>query len=390
MTRSVTIDGVEVTWPRLDFNLGSTAYRGEVGTGSLKVDDPDQTEPIEPYLDVKVTDSEASPTLIFRGFTAERFITREDSMVTGGERQWDVTLEDLNVMLSDRLIGSSGKRGEETDYQRVKWLLGEGSLADIAAGQVPNSNTKSMGGEDYRGRPAVEVLEDCSQRTGKNYYVFDDGSGRQLFYDKQRNSTVSTIEVSDVASDLTANVLSPVDLDVTVDPARQFHEVLLKYDGGSIRGRQAVVPSPRRKEKVVTNRRIKTRARAQDHLDNLLDQVEKEAVDVAFSILLPAAKAGSIRAGQQMWVRLAHAGIPRTKYKVKAVHVGPKGDDKKDYLVRLEMADRIRPTHVTYSPDVPSANTGGTEKGQPVPPDTGTEWVTVDGWLSWDDWTRCQ
>jgi hypothetical protein len=394
MARTITIDGVDRTSiARLDsMNFGTTAFRGEVGTGTIVIDDPSAAITIDPLKAVTVVEDASTPSRIFTGYTAERRLERGPLRVAD-QRQWVITFEDLNILLDDLLLtGSAANRPEETDYQRVTWLLTQNAMTyySITAGQVPKTNTKEMDKQDYRGAYARTLLEDCSTRTGKNFYIYDEGSGFLLYYDKQNAAATSPISVSDVLSDVNnTTVFAPYDVEVLKDPERKYDSIRLNYRGGSIR--KGATPAGRRKEKAVTNKRIRTRAKARDHLDNLLDQTDAETVELSLSVGVPASVVGDIRAGQKINVKLSHAGITSyTLYRIKNVQIGPRGrraGSDVEYEVALTMADKIRPTHVQ---DVGGPGGGGSS----VPPDEKEPGVTTtDGTVDvtnylMEDWSR--
>ena len=366
--RTITIDSSDRTAiARLgEWTLGTTAYRGEVGTGSLIIDDPSTAIDIEPLKAVTVVESASTPSRIHTGYTAERGIQR-GPLKAGTQRQWMVTLEDLNVLLDDILIGPTGTRPEETDRARIIWLISEPALTyyGITKGQVPNTATKKMSKTNYQGGKARDVLEDCSQRTGKNFYVYDEGSGFKLYYDKQANASTSPISISDVSTDVNGTtVFAPSALDILKDPERKYDRIRLQYKGGVIE-RGSVPGSGRIREKRVVNKRIKNAKRARDHVKNLLAQTDAETVVIGVTLAVPASVVGDIRAGQKINIKLAHAGISSyTKYRIKNVQIGPrsgnKGHSDVEYTVKLTMADKIRPTHVQ--------DVGGNSGGGGTPP----------------------
>ena len=356
MARTFTIDSVDRTSiTRVDeYTLKSSAFRGEVGAGSLVIDDPSAAITIDPLEAVTIVEDASTPSRIFTGYTAERKI-RRGPLTAGTQRQWKIVLEDLNVLFDDILLGGDGtaRRPEESDVARVTWLLTTTAMSyySITAGQVPSTNKRKMGPEDYRGRFARDVLEDCSNRTGKNFYLYDSGAGFLLYYDKQANADTSPISISDVLADINGStVFGPSELDVLKDPERKFDRVRLIYKGGTVT-RGTVGTGTRRREKRVVNKRIRSRSRARDHADNILDQTDAETVEMRVTASVPASVVGDIRAGQSIPIKLTHAGIAAyTDYRIRSVSISPRrgrrGVSDVEYDVAIRMADEIRPTHV--------------------------------------------
>jgi len=89
----------------------------------------------------------------------------------GTQREWDCSVADLNVLLTDRIIETGGKRPAETDIARIDWLLASGYLPIGDAGFIDRSSPTSMPKADYTGRAPADVLADCSNQSGKTYFV---------------------------------------------------------------------------------------------------------------------------------------------------------------------------------------------------------------------------
>lgn len=388
MSRTYALNAVQVQSNiRLDsFVFQQAAFRGQVGTGGFTFDDVSGVQDLPAMKAFTADESAATPTRFFAGYTAERAIIR-GPLTPGVQRQWDVTVEDANAFLDDLLIGSTGDRGEETDHARITWLLGEASMTGVAVGVVPNTNTVTMGPQDYRGEHPRKVLDDCSQKSGKNFFLYDTGTGYLLWYDlSSSTSLTSTLSISDDPADVdSVTVFGPSAVSYRKDPARVFSTVRLKYSGGVVTVTDAGTATAfRTRESRVENSRVKTSARATELAQKQLDNADSEQVTVACSVSVPASLVTAIRAGMRIQLKLRHAGITAyTYYRVKTCSIQPRpgngGVSDVEYLLRLELMDAVRPTHfeTVDDADEPDATLG----------DSTTYAATVKeaSYQSWDD-----
>jgi hypothetical protein len=335
------------------------ASRGQVGAGSLVVDDTTGTMSIPAMKTVTVTESaDTSDTTIFRGYTAERSI-RRGPLKVAAQRQWLVKIEDVNAYLDDILItGDAARRNGETDVERVLWLLSSSGALDLAGvGHVPSSNTVQMDAVDYRGAHPRRVLEDCAQKSGKNFFLYYTTSGGlDLFYDLDTGTNLtSTLRISDDPADVDSSTTFAPDMGggdtLEKDPTRVYSRVRVRYKKGACIVRKAATETTfRQREKSVTNMRVKTRARAEELANKQLDLTDTEQETIGMSIHVPAAKVNDLIAGMRVQVKLRHAGytsftwfrcIART---VRMRSGSGEGASDVAYTLDLEFADRVRPT----------------------------------------------
>ena len=260
MTKTLTIDSVDVTDKvRLDsLVVEMKALQGEVGAGSIRIDDTTGTADLAPAMKLwTLAESDASPTLIAGGYIAERSPDR-GPLAAGTERQWVPTLADFNTALGDRVLtGDHAKRPEETDYQRVTWLLGTGAMGALSgAGQVPNTNTVTMGARNYKGKSPLQILDECAEEADKNFYVYHDGSNWVLYYDKTGAGTAaftSSLRISDLLSDVDGSVtFGPIDVNVEKDPIRVYSTLFVRWARGWVKVvKDSTRTTFRRREKAV-------------------------------------------------------------------------------------------------------------------------------------------
>lgn len=359
MSRTITVDGTDrtaITRHSDEFLLQTRASRGQVGAGSIVIDDT-STFTIPAMKVVTVTESAATNTTIFRGYTAERALRRGQLGKVGTIRQWVVKVEDVNAYLDD-IILSTGNRNAETDVARVLWLLStSNALTAAGVGYVPSSNTVQMDAVDYRGATARRVLEDCAQKSGKNFFLYyTTAGGLDLFYGLDTSTDLtSTLKISDDPSDVDSSTVFAPDFgggdSYEKDPSRVYSAIRIRYKRGvKLVTRASTQSTFRQREKSVTNMRVKTLARATELANKQLDLTDTESETMALSIHVPAAKVNDLIAGMRVQVKVRHAGITSyTWYRcitrtVRMRSGSGMGATDVEYTLDLEFADRTRPT----------------------------------------------
>lgn len=382
MSLTWTISGTDKSSViRLDpeWSLNECAMRGQVGVSRITMDDTAGTYTPPGQKAVSVVESTASPTRMFTGYVAERRVAK--GTMPPGQRQWTVTLEDLNVLLDDRVItGSSGNRSSETDAARILWLISDASMGSVTTGHIPNTNTVTMDAIDYRGKRPRDVLEDCAQKSGKNFFVYYHSTGPLLFYDLDTGTNLSsTSKISDVAADVDGTtVFAAVEPALVLDPARVYSKVRLRYKGGSASVSNATTASNYRTREVYKRyKRIKSAARATEQAQKWLDQAANEQTTVECGFVCDAANVNDIRAGMRVQIKLTRLGISSyTYYRVTSRTVNPTSDVQ--YRVDLVLADSIRPTKFqSDTDDAEEETSNATEDDASVVIDSGG--ITVTG-----------
>ena len=383
MALTWTINGTDKsstvrTAPDFPWALTECAMRGMVGASQITMDDTAGSYTPPAQKAVTVVESSASPTRMFSGYVAERRMGR--GTLRPGERQWTVTLEDLNVLLDDRIITTGGNRDAESDVDRILWLISDTSMTGVSTGHIPNTNTVNMDAIDYRGKRPRDVLEDCAQKSGKNFFVYYHSSGPLLFYDLDTGTNLSsTSKISDVASDVNGTtVFAAVDPGVVLDPARVYSKVRLRYKGGSASVSNATTASTYRTREVYKRyKRIKSAARATEQAQKWLDHAANEKTTVECGFVCDAANVNDIRAGHRVQIKLTRLGINSfTYYRVTQRTVKPLSDVQ--YQVELVLADTVKPTKFgTDTDDAEEEMSNATEDDASVVIDSGG--ITVTG-----------
>lgn len=309
------------------------AELGVVGVSSLRFDDPDGTaghngDAIVGLKQFSVFESDtfASKNRVWEGYIADRRYYRgsqgvSPSLRTGAARVIDMTLVDLNAFLSFRVfvptsISSSNafNRPAETDVARVTALLGVGFLSTTLFdnGLVSTASPVQMDAVDYTGQHAADVLNDCAQQSGKNFFVYYDEAAGQfsLFYDFNDSPVfLADIKVSNVLADVNgSNVFYPMDDAVlTRDPSRVTAGVLIQNGSNSVyQSDVATGYAFLYKDAVANSQNIKTVAQATARATRYLAENSSEDDRITWTCRLPSANVNDWYAGQAGQVKFSH------------------------------------------------------------------------------------
>src|SRR5207249_3258478 len=114
---------------------------------------------------------------------------------------------DVNGVFSLRVIrGNAAKRPAETVSARLAWLLASPWVYyTLDEGEVASGITTTLSATDYRGQYAANVLGDCSEMTGYNYFAYiNPATGHQCLYFRPANYTgfASTLRFTNVTGDV--------------------------------------------------------------------------------------------------------------------------------------------------------------------------------------------
>ena len=338
-----------------EWDLTEYAYRGQVGTGVLvMVDDTaSYLPPAQKSLEV-VNIVSGSNSLLFSGFLAER--TAEKGRAAPGGRQWSVTIEDINARLDDRIITDAmqgtKKREAETDRQRILWLLSLGAMTGITAGYVPTGDNVDMDAIDYRGKKPRDVLEDCAQAAGKNFYLYSNAPGDvRLWYAKSDAEESpglplyrSSVTITDDASAVNSTThFAPYGVRLSLDPSRVYSRVRIRYKGGASTTAQNNTTASTYRVREIYRRymRAKTAAKAQSLAQGWLTRASEEQATISLSVNFPAAYVNEVRAGHALKLELSRYDI-NAYYRVIRRTIRQVTDEL--YALDLDFEDKVRPT----------------------------------------------
>ena len=334
--------------------LTQAADLGAVGSGRFVLDDTDGTQAIVGQKSFSHTESTCSVPLTFRGYISDREYGRdagtERKPHVGAARGIAVTLVDTNAMLGfDAFTASTANRPAETVAVRGAWLLATTQMTGIADnGRCTFPATKSMDKADYRNQYPGDVLADMALAVGtSNYHVNDWGSGPELTFRDDNASTAdsSTLRISNVLSDASAVTLHPFkDATLTRQPGRVYSLLLLQYAKGTRTSERLATATAfnGRRTGIVSNSQIKTAAKADDELTNLLWQHHTEEDAITCTVQMTSAQVNLILPGQRLQAKFSHLSQEGyssfTYFRVLERTVTPIVADALLYNVRLKLS----------------------------------------------------
>jgi hypothetical protein len=313
--------------------------------------------------------------------TIERGDDKRPSLRLGGSREVAVDLADYNMTLSRRVIrGSDGNRPAETDVERVAWIIASDYTPTVTdAGLINTSGPVDMDPVDYRGRYPTDVLADCGNASGKNYFVyFDEATNHPAFAYFAGTSTLysSTIRLSNVATDVDSSTTFAATGEMYRDPSRVFSGVYLKYDGGSVfRSNTTTEASFQRVEVSIDEPDVKSRTKAIALADKYLTDGAAEDETLTITCQLPSTHVNLVLPGQRIQVRFSHlTGYTSLTYvRVVTRTVSQAADTDKVYDVILECKNPKLIGRLGSGSTPVSAGTGNNQ----VPPTPTTDTITI-------------
>jgi len=299
--------------------LRSDSHMGNVAISTLIVDDPDGG------LDIKglrqVTWSETSEgsnsRIIYRGFTADRTVSRGKFRTQTG-RTWNVNLADQNSILTRRIMrNATANRPAETDVARIQWLMTTSEMSSIVTDStyISTAEPVAMDAVDYRNQRVAEIIDDCAQQSGKDYFVLINEIPATptfaLYYDITTSVAYpSTIRLSNVLSDVDSVTTFGVLQEATHlirDPSRVYSGVVLPFDGGEVYVSDASIANEfQSRDTQAPSVNVKTIAKATDRATRYIADAATEADVVSTAVLLPLAKVNQVKEGMAITCRFQH------------------------------------------------------------------------------------
>ena len=306
------------------------AELGTVGVSSLLFDDPlgtlghagDAIAGLK-QLYVDETAAPAGNQRLWTGYIADRRYHRgTDSLITGVARKIDATLVDINSFLSFRIFApvtmdatSSFVRPAETDVARVAALL---TVVDFLSttlfdlGLVETTGGVAMDACDYTGQHPADALNDCSQASGRNHFVYYDESVNKygLFYHFDYDPVYdSALQISNVLADVdNVTTFAPEpDAELVRDPSRIVSAVYMPYTGGTAyRTRPQNASNYAWRDGSAPSANVKTLAKANARADRYLIDSVPEDDRITCTIKIPREYVTGIKAGQRIQSKFTH------------------------------------------------------------------------------------
>jgi len=334
---------------RLDVTM--SAEEGAVGASTLIVDDPDGTLDIVGLKNIVISETLAtgSNTIIGSFVAAERTIDRGPFEV-GAARQWTVSLLDVNTIASWRVhVGGGNNRPAETDVQRMQWLMGTSELGQVADTTfLDTSGPVAMDAVDYNGQTSIQVLDDCAQASGKNYFIYYRQASLTpaLWYGFSGSTAyTSSIRLSNDLDDIVNDAYGltfAISDDTTLErsPSRVNSGAYVPFDGGNVyEQRASIYDAFRRRDAVMPSLNVKSRAKATARAQRYLDVMATEEDRITTSYRVPAAQVNFMREGMRCQFRATHLpGYEGPFQYMRALSRKVKQDSEESYLVTLVLS----------------------------------------------------
>jgi len=264
------------------------------------------------------TAESSNQQVIFKGWTADRDVTRGPSMRTAAARLWHVGMVDQNSLITRRIMrGSDANRPAETDVARVQWLMGTTEFGGVVTNSryVSTLYPVAMDAVDYRDQSNQQILDDCAQASGKNYYIiWDEGLATPAFgliYDFSGSSVYrSTLRLTNILgyvnNDITYGV-SDKDTKLNRDPSRVYSGVVLPYIGGEVYVQSSSVASAFvSRDTLAPSVNVKTSAKATARANRYIADAATESDVIETSFLVPLSRVNHLKEGMAVQCWFAH------------------------------------------------------------------------------------
>lgn len=334
------------------FSFTDSADSGTLAMSRIRVDDPLGNLDIVGHHAFRAIETGCSWPRLFTGYFADRTVKRADSMLLGAARLWDATVYDMNAALQFEVIrGSGGQRPEETDTARLAWLLGSGFLGPISSdGSAVFGEGETVDKQDYRGMTAGDVLSDCAQASGCNYFVaWDESIGAPVihYYQPTRAFNSSSLRISNVRADVNGTTVFAPDMDAELarDPSLVYSGLYYQYGDRTSAAVYETNPTVlaaigHKREAAEMDASVSSAARASAKAETWLSESETEEDTISVVLhKVPVAQVNLIRAGQRMEVKFTH--LPGyssfTWMRVVRRTVAQDGDTQEYYALTLAL-----------------------------------------------------
>lgn len=352
----LTLNGVDVTnrvlWD--DCSFDESADEGMLGMGTLVLRD----------IDGLVTPLYHQAVILYdHGNVAYRGTVAQDDRGRSGDvdhygirRAYTLSISDENDKF-DHVRAEGLSRGSETDVARVQaaFLAYQSSINRVT--YVPSTATVTMEKHLYTDSMLRDVIADCAEEAGKNYWIDRDD---KLHYavDGSLSSNVTTLSLTDNVATYATNIMtipapSVYNVGLIVrhrDPnsVPMQNSLMIKYgnknppssvtvtDATSIAAYGTIQGPP------VYDQRAKTAASATRRATALLARSINPEVSYSTEIALP--RLDLLRAGEYIATTSTQAGLAAEYLRITRMNAKRKGGSSGEgyWIVSLELAARVR------------------------------------------------
>jgi hypothetical protein len=245
------------------------------------------------------------------------------------------------------MVGNDCNRPAETDIQRLAWLLSTNEISPIGDDTYVNtSGAVPMDAVDYRGQMLSQVVDDCSQQSGKDFFVWykEDTNDYSLFYDFSGSTAFSSdVRLSNVIADIESDydgLTYYIDLDAELnrDPSRVFSGVYLPYDGGWVYvSKPSTAAAFAYRDTVMPAENVKTKAKATSRANRYVNSIASEEDVITASFLVPLADVNKLIAGQRLQFKATHMPGYESFTWVRCLNKKVFAESEEFYRITVEM-----------------------------------------------------
>lgn len=266
-------------------------------------------------FETAVVDTDAQRLGVF--FIGKRTYARgTDSLITGVQRKITVEIVDENSLLSWHVIrAGDANRPAETVGDRMTWLLGTTWVAEriFDLGFVSYTG-EDMDANDYTGQRVIDVVNDCAQTNGSNFFVYRDDVAHEFGLWFASNDTNQydagvnlTNDLATFLADPTTWRMTSTDAELTRDPARVAAGVYGAYANGAVYVESSTTGNKYGfRDQTFAINNIKTSGKATDRANLYLGDNAEEDDEVSVTVQLLAEDVTKIRKGQQLQTLFTH------------------------------------------------------------------------------------
>lgn len=336
-------------------DLVQNAEELSTAISQITVDDPSGNYDIVGWRRIRVHETLAtgSNSLVANLWVADRTVVRMDPEVSAA-RKWLVSVVDMNAVPRMRVMTTTtANRPAETDVARINWLLGTNEMSRVTVSEFVNSASPvQMDANDYTGQTAEDVINDCAQDSGKNYFVYTKQTSPSLslglWYDFTASSSyTSSLRLSNVNTDVD-NVLTffiSDDTQLVRDPSRVFSGAHVRYKNGTVYEEKTLTSNTyTRRDAVYDAPNVNTEAGARRRARRYLADSSTEEDRITAAFYCPSEKVNWVREGMRVQIKATHLpGYESFTYQrvlkrtVKQISEANNATDP-GYLVTLELS----------------------------------------------------
>ena len=301
------------------------ADEGSVGMSTITIDDPDGDFLIRNHRKIFVTTTVGETSTnrtVYVGYSQSIRTIRMDPW-TSRARQIIVDVADLNTVLARRIMtGKDTSRPAETDVARVTWLeaTNEGSLIDSTT-YLSSADPVNMDDapDAYLGQEFINVLSDCANQSGKNYYLTNIDTGDSntgdynlyhLWYGADSSTAyASSIKLTNVEADLATDTwMIYTDSEIERSGDRVHSGGYLAYQGSyAYVQRQSTWQSFAQIDRAINGENIRTKAKATARINRELTDHAVEEERLTVKVRIDETRVNALREGHRVQVKLSHS-----------------------------------------------------------------------------------